>query len=66
MKTKACEVEFRNYGKITIPAGLRCSPTSHEQFFLDQFPEDLFPANSMIRHDATHYGVRLNADQVEP
>ena len=53
--------EFRNYGKIKIHAGLRVSPIKEGayagRFFLDEFPTETFPKNSMILHDAIHYGV---------
>jgi hypothetical protein len=68
VKTKAITVTWR-HGQITLPAGLRCTPirggSTSGKFFLDQFPEDLFPRNSIERHDAVHYGVVLEPDQVE-
>lgn len=72
MKTKACQVEFRGYGTLTLPEGLQVSPMSplkysqKKLYFLDEFPESLFPKNSMILHDAIHYGVVLNQEQVQP
>jgi hypothetical protein len=50
--------------EITIPAGTRCSPAGHGQWFV----EDLswLDRRSMTWHDANYYGIRLNEDQVEP
>lgn len=63
MVTKACTVQFRGYGSITLPAGLRAkfaySAAHADWYWLDEFPPDLFPRNSLILHDAVHYGVLL-------
>ena len=57
------------YAAFTVPAGLRCKPVAHgsgaKGFYLDEFPVDLFPTHSLIRHDATHYGVAIPVDAVE-
>lgn len=64
---------------IRLPAGLRVKeitgeprrPRAPKQYFLDELPETAsppycaFPRYSVIRHDATHYGVRLEEDQVQ-
>ena len=67
--TKAVSVKFRGYGTVDLPAGLRCSKISTGGtaglYWLDEFPPELFPRNSMILHDAVHYGLTLNLDQVE-
>lgn len=57
---------FRKYGVITLPEGLRVAPIPGQvgKYWLDEFPADLFPANSMIRHDAVHYGVWLTEEEV--
>lgn len=68
MVSKACEVKFRTYGTLALPAGLRVKEVPGERglwFWLDEFPTDLFPTGSMIRHDAVHYGVWLSEDQVQ-
>lgn len=70
--TKACQVPFRvqnmDYGVLDIPAGLRVKLIAEGgtkgKFFLDQFPASIFPSGSFIRHDAVHYGVVLDPDQV--
>lgn len=73
--TCPCTVTFSPSGSrivhtVDLPAGLRCTPITAGAaaggYFLDQFPPDLFPAGSLIRHDAEHYGVRLTAAQVKP
>lgn len=66
--TKQCKVNFREYGEIEIPEGLRVTEikegSTKGSYFLDQFPANLFPPNSIIKHDAVHYGVVLSKDQV--
>lgn len=49
---------------LDIPAGLRCTATTKGNYFLDEFPSDLFPNWSILRHDAEHYGIALTPDQV--
>jgi hypothetical protein len=59
--------------EIELPAGLRVKKITGEpmadpenpQYFLDSFPFVLFPVNSFIRHDAVHYGIRLDESQVQ-
>ncbi len=73
--TKATQVHFTaasqttDYGMINIPAGLRVreiqTGRTKGMYFLEEFPNDLFPRNSMIRHDAVHYGITLSADMVQ-
>lgn len=50
-----------------VPAGLRVRflpDPSGGRFVLDEFPEDLFPANSLVRHDAEHYGLPLATEDL--
>jgi hypothetical protein len=57
------------YPDFTLPAGLRCRAISEGgtagKFFLTELPRDIFPPNSFIRHDADHYGVVLEAADVD-
>lgn len=73
--TKACTVHFgpnatplSNY-TVTLPAGLRVEEirdgATRGNFWLDQFPLEIFPGDSLMRWDAIHYGVTLGRDQVE-
>jgi hypothetical protein len=60
----------KGYEDFKVPAGLRCKPimegSTSGKFWLDELPRDIFPPNSFIRHDATHYGVVIEeADVVE-
>lgn len=73
MKTKSCHVKFgvgKMHYELDLPAGLQVRPvlTGTEGFNgnynLDQFPVSIFPFNSFVRHDATHYGIVLTPDQV--
>ena len=61
------DLKWRTY-TTEIPSGLRVveilGGSYQGSFFLDEFPEELFPSGSIIRHDAEHYGVVLNRDQV--
>lgn len=72
-KTK-CPVDIRGYyggsafayPDFQIPAGLLCTPSGmHGQFFLGQLPKDIFPEGSGLRHDAVHYGIFIDAENVE-
>jgi hypothetical protein len=47
---------------ITIPAGTRVVPTDDAQFFVDDLR--FLDRNSMAYHDAYHYGIRLNWEDV--
>jgi hypothetical protein len=51
--------------QVVIPAGTRVKPCNDGsgQFWVDDL--SWIKAGSMLHHDATHYGIRLNADQVE-
>ena len=53
---------------LRIPAGLRVLPITEGatagKYWLDEFPEELFPLRSMVRHDAIHYGVTFEAHEV--
>ena len=56
----------QDYPEFTLPVGLRCKPTGAPgKFWVDQFPPDIFPSGSGIRHDATHYGIILDEACVE-
>ncbi len=72
-KSKACTIEF--YGgsalprTLKIPAGLRVKRigegSNPDNYWIEQFPESVFgPKGSILRHDATHYGVVLKPSQV--
>ena len=62
---------------IDLPAGLRVKPIKGEagNYFLDEFPSNYpgpdaqkytsFCRDSFLLHDASHYGIRLNENQVE-
>lgn len=66
MKTNK-EIRFENWrghGPLIVPQGQPVSPTSHNQYFVESFG-NLFDKNSMQYHDATHYGIRVNAEDVE-
>ncbi len=71
MKTKSVTVKFKGQD-LALPAGLRVKPVApyptqtRPQFWLDEFPADIFPRGSMILHDAEHYGVWLEAGEVQP
>jgi hypothetical protein len=70
MKTKQVTVSFKGQS-LALPAGLRVKPVApyptqvRKQYWLDEFPADLFPPNSIIRHDAVHYGVWLEESEVQ-
>lgn len=60
--------------EIHLPAGLRVRKIEGDgtkQYFLSEFPINSkppftsFPIDSFIRHDAIHYGIRLNENQVQ-
>lgn len=57
------------YPDFTLPAGLRCKAITEGgtagKFFLDELPRDIFPSGSFIRHDADHYGVVIEAADVD-
>ena len=59
----------RSHYEIYLPAGLRVRRIEGEpgvqQYFLDEFPVNLFPIDSFIRHDAIHYGIRLSESETE-
>jgi hypothetical protein len=58
---------------VDLPAGLRvkqCSETGQTKaemrtWFVEEFPEEVFPRDSLERHDAIHYGIRLNRGDLE-
>jgi hypothetical protein len=72
MKTKNIENKVWKRGHSTyttnIPAGLRVLllkyPTGNH-YVLDEFPVDIFPLGSIVRHDAEHYGLPLTPEEVE-
>ena len=72
--TKAVRATFsagQSHYAVDLPAGLRCTTSvrtgtgEHIGYYLDEFPIKLFPARSMIRHDAEHYGLLLTDEQVD-
>jgi hypothetical protein len=71
MKTKLETVKQYGPSKIesTIPAGLRVAPITRGRttgkYWLDEFPESIFPRNSIQRHDAEHYGITFEPNEVE-
>ncbi len=49
--------------RIHIPKGTRVRPCDRGQFFVDDL--SWIPSTqSILRHDAEHYGIRLDAEQV--
>lgn len=62
--TRRVTVQFRPNNPLgpyvlNLPAGLRVMPIPHIDcggYWLDEFPESMFPRGSMILHDAEHYG----------
>lgn len=54
--------------EVEIPEDLRCvvidGGTTQGNYYLDELPCSLFPPDSFIRHDATHYGFMLTPDEV--
>lgn len=58
---------------VNLQKGLKVIPVpDHEgMYWLDEFPVNngqvftSFPIDSFIRHDAVHYGIKLNSSQVE-
>jgi hypothetical protein len=55
---------FGGGATFTFPAGLRCRPVdeSGRAFFLEDFREHV---ESYYHHDATHRGIRIDAEHVE-
>lgn len=57
------------YADFTLPAGLRCRPINEGstagKYFLHEFPRAIFPPNSFILHDATHYGITIEPEDIE-
>jgi hypothetical protein len=53
---------------VSLRAGMRCRQitdgATRGSFWIDEFPADLFPFGSMIRHDAEHYGITVDAEYV--
>ncbi len=54
---------------VTLPAGLRVRRITEGgtrgKFWIDEFPKDLFPPNSFELHDAVHYGIVIEPEDVE-
>lgn len=49
---------------FTIPKGTRCIPAGRGEYFVDDLswiPKD----QRLLRHDANHYGIRVDATQTE-
>ena len=58
-------LEFRH--TVTVPKGqrvTRCQDSS-KQYFVEDFQEWVKPLGGIELHDATHYGIRVNAEDVE-
>jgi len=54
--------------KLFIPKGLAVKFLKDPlggRWVLDEFPIKLFPPNSLIRHDAIHYGITINPENLE-
>lgn len=55
---------------VSVPAGLRVTEidrgSTKGKFFLDQFPPHIFPTGSMMLHDAQHYGIVIEPQDVSP
>lgn len=49
---------------LTIPKGTKVAPASHGEYFIDDL--DWIPGrgNGLLLHDATHYGIRIKAEDV--
>lgn len=54
---------------LKLPKGLRCKKidrgTIAGKFWIDEFPSEIFPRNSILLHNAIHYGVVVEAANVE-
>lgn len=54
---------------VHLRKGMRCALITEGgtagQYFVDEFPLDIFPGNSIVRHDAWHYGIVIPSDNVE-
>lgn len=54
---------------LRLRADMRCrridGGSTAGKFWLDEFPADLFPPNSFVRHDAVHYGIVVEPEEVE-
>lgn len=54
--------------RVLVRAGLRVVPITEGRtrgkFWLDEFPDEEFKPGSTIRHDAVHYGVVLEPEEV--
>lgn len=68
LKTET-KVSFREYGELTLPAGLLCSKITEGGtagcYFLRSLPKEIFPPDSLIWFDAYHYGVVIPPEFVE-
>lgn len=73
MRTRAHSIKFcpgvLPY-HLEIPAGLDVAMIHDGQgkghWVLNEFPQDLFPLGSILRHDITHRYIYLEHDNVEP
>jgi hypothetical protein len=70
MKTKGGKVIFKVSKMIydlKLPAGLKVKPIPGyiDHYWLDEFPEDLFPIGSFVRHDAIHHGIWLHKSEID-
>lgn len=55
--------------ELDLPKGLavakRKTGTGEPYYIVSNYPYSIFPKGSFLRHDATTYGVSVNADDVE-
>ena len=72
MKTRAHSIKFCPGAlpyHLEIPAGLDVAMIHDSQgkghWMLNEFPQDLFPLGSILRHDITHRYIYLEHDNVE-
>jgi hypothetical protein len=63
---KAHYLHYKGY-PLHLRAGLRAvflPAGSNSRWVLDEFPEDLFPRGSILLHDAEHYGIEIQVEQI--
>lgn len=57
--------------RVLLPAGLRIKPTAGYQgqscamWWLDEFPDAVFPPGSQLRREAEEHGILLHAWEVD-
>lgn len=61
-------VEFKGH-TLNLPRGLRCVQITRGgtvgKYWIDEFPLHIFPAGSILKHDAIHYGIVIGPEMVE-